>query len=501
MPYLASVEVDQRQTFIHQADTLQEIVGASKLISYSVKLGRDISAKHPGVEVVWPVSGVLRLLGNNRDELAHCVAELRDAIEADGLAVSASLIERTADYDADLFDLERRVRKWKDSKTGAVAVPTLPYFAPCGIQPQLYAQHWRESCQAGRRELLSWQSKTRRDRRNERDPEFYWGLHMDEFAIPEDFDDLVISESDSYIALIKADVDGLGRLLSDLRFESVKKHRNDTAENIGREFTEHLWVMLRSSVQEAFNQLYTRTKNACYPFRPLVVAGDDLLILSQRHLALELAAGIAHDYAVRAAQDSFLQEAFAACGLTRDEPVTLSCGVLFLKKGFPFDAAAEMAEDLVRSAKDYRRSLAFKEGCVDFHWLASSGRERITDCRCAGERYVDSNGIENALYTRPWTLSAVGPFVEAARMLADFPRRKLKQLDTIVRLDGSLAELAYEQWWSGLTSSERSDFSRAFGVIEWPAGSGRPDLWRGRNDFREASLLEIELLRQILKEQ
>jgi len=97
-------------------------------------------------------------------------------------------------------------------------------------------------------------------------------------------------------------------------------------------------------------------------------------------------------------------------------------------------------------------------------------------------------------------VSAVEPFVEAARMLADFPRRKLKQLDTIIRLDGSLAELAYEQWWSRLTAGERSDFSRAFDVTGWPAGSGRPALWRGRSDFHETALLEIELLQQILKE-
>jgi hypothetical protein len=70
MAYLASVEVDQRQTFIHQADTLQA----------------------------------------DRNRLADCAAELRHVIEADGLGVSVAIVERSADYEEDVLKLEFRIR-------------------------------------------------------------------------------------------------------------------------------------------------------------------------------------------------------------------------------------------------------------------------------------------------------------------------------------------------------------------------------------------------------
>lgn len=505
MPFLAAVEVDQRQSFIHQADTLQEVVGASKLISRTVHQARRVAAAHEGVELVWPVSGVLRLLGPNPDQLANCASELRGLIEKDGLTATVSLIRRTGDYDEDLLTLERRIRKWKDAATTAVALPTLPYFVPCGIQPQLYAQHWVENGLNGRRELLSWQSKLRRSLRKNREPEFYWGLRFGDREIPEDFDDLVASDSDSYLALVKADVDGLGRLLAGLKFEALKEPLGLSAEEAGKEFTERLHQILLSSVQDAFNALESGSLNDHYPFRPLVVAGDDLLILSQRHLALELAAKIGHNYAIRAAGDEILQAAFAVSNPKTSEQLTLSCGVLFCKKGFPFDAAVDMAEELVRSAKDHRKGVGDGDACIDFHWLASGGREEIEESRRAGERYC-FDGREYALYSRPWSLSMVEAYVEAAHGLAGFPRRKLNQLETITRLGGDLGELAYQQWWLGLAKEDRTCFRKALqGIQSRPGEEGEgqpfrpPPLWVGEASRQHTALLEMELLLQILK--
>ena len=47
--YIASVEVDQRQNFIQQADTLREMVGASRMIEYSVQIAEEELKKSDGV--------------------------------------------------------------------------------------------------------------------------------------------------------------------------------------------------------------------------------------------------------------------------------------------------------------------------------------------------------------------------------------------------------------------------------------------------------------------
>ena len=98
------------------------------------------------------------------------------------------------------------------------------------------------------------------------------------------------------------------------------------------------------------------------------------------------------------------------------------------------------------------------------------------------------------LCTRPWTLSHLGEALKGAEKLAGFPRRKLKQLDAILRLGEGFSQLAYEAWWARLDQQERQAFHDADAQIrnENPSTTA-PQLWRnGQNWFLElAQILEI----------
>jgi len=498
--YLGSIEVDQRQTFIYQADTLREIVGASRLISRSVEHARSAVATHKNITLVWPVSGVIRAISPDLDQLASYLYDVKARLDKDGLTASVAILKRSGNYDDDLHGIAERTRSYKDGKSGSVSLATLPFFAPCGIQPLMAANRWQKSEELGdRRQLRSWQSIHREQFSRRKDVEFHWGLSMRERALPLDFADLIVSQSDSYISLLKADVDGLGKLLAKLKFEQLGRLIGETPEEAGRQFSTALNNRLREAVQHGFNKLVGDSGNTKYPFLPLMVAGDDLLIVCQRHVALDLAWEIGHHYEKLAEGDETLKKAFQVSGLPREEKLTLSFGLLFFKSGFPFDAAVEMAEELVRSAKKKRAELGtkdkgkIKEGCIDFHWLASSGRESVEQARAASEVLQSGPGLRR-LYTRPWVLSEFYLYLSALRELQDFPRRKLKQLDSVLRLAGPLSDLAYKNWCAKLRKTEQQALERALAHLQWPDASCA---WLPKAGEQVTSLLELELLLEI----
>lgn len=460
---MASLEVDQRQNFIQQADTLREMIGASGLISLSVPIAEEVSAKFPTVKLFWPVSGVLRFRAGDLDPLYRCLREIRLRLEDAGLTSSIGIVELGPDLDAANVAIDRKVRQRKDSKSGAVARPSSPYFAPCGIQPQLPANHWRphQRQNDARRRLTSHPAERRRLEHTRSEEVMYRRLNRRELKIPYQMQNLVVSSKDSYIAVIKADVDGLGRLLAELHFRQLGVQLGLDPIDASTEFTKALDFCVKEAALAVMNELSERHApgNRHYPFVPLILAGDDLLILAQRHLALDLVWHLNRRYHEEAARHPVLRQAFAVSGMSNQESLTLSFGVLFCKQGFPFDAGVDMAEELVHSAKHLRHQLApeQKEGCVDFHWLASSGRESVAEARCKGEIYRDGDDLFS-LVTRPWRCSELDHHVPAAHAFATLPSRKAHQLDTVLRLGATLSGLAWKKWLASLQAEERAPF-------------------------------------------
>jgi len=221
----------------------------------------------------------------------------------------------------------------------------------------------------------------------------------------------------------------------------------------------------------------------------MVLAGEDIWILCRRDLAFDLATHMMERYSELAAKHSTLQAALEVTGLQGQERLTLSCGVLFAKQGFPFEIQLEMAEELVDLAKERRRCLSSSDlqGCLDFHWLESAARERIREARSAGLAYHD-NGKVFRLYTRPWSAQEACGYLQAAKLLIALPRRKLLQLERIVRYGDVLSDVAFWQWRETLRSEERERLDQAFELVR------RNPLWQqvaGASNERETALVEL----------
>lgn len=80
---------------------------------------------------------------------------------------------------------------------------------------------------------------------------------------------------------------------------------------------------------------------------------------------------------------------------------------------------------------------------------------------------ITDEGKHFRLYTTTWTLPEAAQFDAAATQLAEskLPSRKLKQLETVLRLGEGFADLAFEHWRRMLQPGEWDSFVAAVELL------------------------------------
>jgi hypothetical protein len=227
-----------------------------------------------------------------------------------------------------------------------------------------------------------------------------------------------------YLALIHADGNGVGSGAdkSD-RERAMFFHRNR--------------VLLRRAVQKAINE-HSPDKGQS-PLIPLMLGGDDLLLVSRAEIALPFVVTLCE------ALDEFQRN-------DNGFQLTLGVGVVFAKYTIPIPRLHEVAEQLASSAK--RRFRGMKDGetkrsMVDWavfstawvddpeevrrrDWLRGSGN----DLRVLSQRPVDVLGQG---------LDSLQGLVRGAGQLAQAPRSQLRYLADQLPRGRVLSELAFAE--------------------------------------------------------
>lgn len=235
------------------------------------------------------------------------------------------------------------------------------------------------------------------------------------YEYPRDFDDLGRSEGEqSYIAVVHADGDGMGRRFREVGrgksnreyIEDIRRFSktvNKIAQNALKDTIKALENLLKrcggDKIQHTspFGSLWAEVilqevegKDKVYylPFRPIVFGGDDVTFVCDGRLGLSLAL----EYMGR----------FAAHSANRFEgqgSVTASAGVAIVKSHYPFAQAYTITEELAKSAKHYRREKALDTGVIDWHFARSGILGSLEQVR--RREYITPDG---SLSLRPVTL-------------------------------------------------------------------------------------------------
>ena len=210
--------------------------------------------------------------------------------------------------------------------------------------------------------------------------------------------DLGGSEGQSYIALVHADGNGMGRLLNTVIDEP--QDDNNFLHNL-RAFSasvSHQALQALLATLHHFQTILPQLKDdlaaditSVFPIRPIIFGGDDLTFVCDGRLGLYLAAYYLREFTER-----------EIMVLEKSKPIDACAGVAIVPTKFPFAQAYGFADELCGLAKTYRRDEKNSKGSwLDFQIIQAGVPSSIATLRETQYRSLEGG---HPLHDRPYAV-------------------------------------------------------------------------------------------------
>jgi hypothetical protein len=249
-----------------------------------------------------------------------------------------------------------------------------------------------------------------------------------------------IFEDTKWIAIIHADGNGLGEIFLNFREYSQSQSGREYVD-IYRQFSIALDICTINAAaaaienfQRIFQETYkeeTQISTIEIPFIPLILGGDDLTVICDGEYALKFTTDFLRKFedetSVLDPRSHFKEVSSQVQGLIRtiannafgnkdqEKPsitrLGMCAGVAIVKPHYPFHQAYELAEQLLKSAKQVKKKVRHKPcdeevslpcSAIDFHVLYDSSGVRLEDIR---QKLKVEDG--SLLYAKPYVVTNV----------------------------------------------------------------------------------------------
>ncbi len=273
------------------------------------------------------------------------------------------------------------------------------------------------------------------------------GERREEFAFPLDTDDLC-KKGGGYVGVIHLDGNNIGRLLSALSHSrqtgdigTMLAARREVSIKLDKA-AEGSFACALDAVLKWFDEgkdkdegkgkivdpasrfefaLERAGRRFNLPLRPLVLGGDDLTLVCEGQIAIPLAIELIRGFEKRSA------DAATQLTGTTNSKLTACAGVAIVKKHFPFGRAYELAEELMKNAKERARGKDGRAGhsFVDFEVVSASQLPHLKDARESKPRRT----------RKPYEAEELARLLEKAKIvMTRLPRRQVKAIaEAVVR--------------------------------------------------------------------
>jgi hypothetical protein len=346
---VVSIEVDKRQQYIFETDKLQEMLGASRIITGTVDKANALFKETETIYLFSPVSGEIRGWApiEKKCELLAATWNLREWLDGNGVAHSIAYLETHKEHFTKpgketfegVLDKQGRpvdpgaakpnlgwvhwalgeiIRKQKDAKCIEDAHPRCSLFAACGVHGLEAANEWlpdpksTEPLLEERRRLLGWRAAAKRLIWRDEKAEIYGRLVSAAWEsagengtptkeqIAEEASklsqNLKLFEdgSDSYIGYACGDGDGMGDLLSNLHWNDCSQEcwSNDPRDpwRRNRDFSLEFDGLVKRAFEVAIKNLEKQSDKRPLGERllPQLLGGDDLWMVGEKGTILEV---------------------------------------------------------------------------------------------------------------------------------------------------------------------------------------------------------------------
>ena len=422
---LTLIDTTGIQAYVFGSNRLREILGASHLVDSATGKWINECAQSNGnindgaaCETVYCGGGNALLIFKDKasEESFIRVYSRKVLCDAPGLKIAIESIDFDWSKDAiggkgnKLQELQQKMQKAKQSLPATNPLLGLSVTTQCrstGLPANRIARVAGEDFPASHETLAKLDaSHNAKERLNKLVPpgEIY--------HYPDDLDDLGRSHGEhSFIGIVHADGDGMGK-----RVKAVIENHSYSEASSNRafikklsDFSTKLEKAATNALQKTINKLIGAIdgdeikdedisiklkEETILPFRPIVFGGDDVTFVCDGRLGVSLAVEYMKEFEQET--DTLMKE--------YEGKATACSGIALVKSHFPFSRAYELAEDLCKNAKNYKKKESLSSSCLDWHFAGSGLNSSLSVLR--NREYQTAHG---SLTLRPLSLNRSQP--------------------------------------------------------------------------------------------
>lgn len=193
---------------------------------------------------------------------------------------------------------------------------------------------------------------------------------------PQEIDDIRFKKDNEWIAIVHADGNNLGKLISSLsqkvQGKNYQSFLSEFSSNLDKATKEAAKAAFQKVIHPAFEKLEGKK---FIPLTPVLLGGDDLTIIIRADLAIDFT----HEFLknLEFQTSSHFEELAKELGASNlSNGLTACAGIAYIKYNYPFHFGVNLANDLCKYAKKRAKRLIQEGGrvpsCLAFHKVQSS---------------------------------------------------------------------------------------------------------------------------------
>lgn len=369
MNYLYGASVQGIQRFIFETNKLVEIAGASELVD---DICTDLFRESVGVssyrdeELLVGAAGNIKYLFSNYESCQALVRVFPKQVMqlAPGITISQAVVEVEGELSQKhIHELELKLKTQRNKlsvqhglglmiseRSRRTGKPGVAWKKDQVVDAAQQAK--RVSTEGSKINLLEKLIPDSKEKRYHK----LFPVEMEDIAGGKD--------KKNWVAVIHADGNDLGRKIMQMGEAEPKKETfRDLSERIGR--------ATEQAAQRAFEQVVKRnTKEGdLFPFRPIVLGGDDLTVIIRGDLAIDFT----HVF-LKAFEEETIKEFKGFISPQFHSGLTACAGIAYIKTNYPFHYGVHLADTLCTQAKKIAKGMKRERtpSCLLFHKVHSS---------------------------------------------------------------------------------------------------------------------------------
>lgn len=337
--YLFGASVQGIQSFIFKTNKLKEIIGASEMIEHicSDLFYNAAKIKPNDHNLILSAAGNIKYIFKNEQDCKDLVKIFPKAVMeyAPGITLNQAVVKiDREDYSQALQTLEVLLKAQRNK------VPLTTEIGFIGIERSRRTGGVAHNY--SKNEAIDEATFNKlKAAENAHLFEKMTGLNPKTSELSFDTEDITKSGKNSWIAVIHADGNGLGKII---------QIKGQELAQTGKfaDFSRAIENATKNAARTAFDQvvLINHIPGCRYPIRPIVIGGDDLTIIIRADLAFDFTQAFLHHFE---RQSENLFEELKLKGF--EQGLTACAGIAYIKESYPLHYGLHLAEELCADAK------------------------------------------------------------------------------------------------------------------------------------------------------